>query len=314
MSQKTKFFPIATLIMILILFVLQPLLTGKGKNMKERFANILASIKTLAPARKPDAVPVRNDLKKIIGKDGMEMVLISGGKFIMGSPKDQGDEDEVPQHEVFVDAYYIDVHEITNRAYKRFVDATGHRVPYVDAEWAAPYNWKNGTYPDGRDDYPVVLVSWDDAKAYADYAGERLPTEAEWEKAARGGLAGKSHPWGEGIDETAANYHVSDTSKEDLHPVKSYPPNGFGLYDMAGNAWEWCSDWYDVNAYLRKANQHPQGPEEGVHRVYRGGSWINPAKFQRCGERGRNLPETQSYIIGFRCVKSVQDTNTDIRP
>ena len=314
MSQKTRFFPIATIIMILVFFIVQPLFTGKGKNFKERFTNLLESLKTLAPARRPDTVVVKGNLKRMVGKDGIEMVFIPASKFIMGSPKDQGDEDETPQHEVDIDAYYIDVHEVTNKAYKKFVDGTGHRVPFVDAEWAAPYNWRNGTYPEGKADCPVVLISWDDAKAYADYTRERLPTEAEWEHAARGGLVSKSHPWGEGIDENVANYHVSDISKEDLRPVMSYPPNAFGLYDMAGNVWEWCSDWYNANVYLKGLPRSPQGPEKGDYRVYRGGSWINPAKFQRCGERGKNLPDTQSYVIGFRCVKSVQDTNTDIRP
>jgi len=306
MSQKARFFPIATLIIIFLVFIVQPLLTGKGKSVKERFTNILASLKTLAPARKPDTVTVMDNLKRITERDGIEMVLIPSGKFIIGSPKDQGDEDEYPQHEVYLDAYYIDVHEVTNRAYKKFVDATGHRVPFVDSEWAEPYNWRNGAYPEGKGDYPVVLVSWEDAKAYAEYVGERLPTESEWERAARGGLEGKSYPWGEGIDENIVNYHVSDISKENLHPVKGYPPNGFALYDMAGNVWEWCSDWYDPNGYLKSRKENPQGPDKGYHRVYRGGAWINSEKFQRCGERGRNIPETQSYVIGFRCVKSVQ--------
>lgn len=309
MAQRTRFFPIVTLIMILVIFIVQPLLTGKGKNFKEKFTSFIASLKSLAPAPKPDSVTVMSNLEKIVGRDGIEMVLIPGGKFIMGSPKDQGDEDEQPQHEMYLDAYYIDVHEVTNRAYKQFVDATGHRVPFVDAEWAEPYNWKNGTFPEGRGDYPVVLVSWEDAKAYADYIGERLPTEAEWEEAARGGLEGKSYPWGEGIDESVANYHVSDTAEEDLHPVKSYPPNGFGLYDMAGNVWEWCSDWYDYNAYLKGLKENPRGTEKGDYRVYRGGAWINIAKFQRCGERGKNIPYTQSYVIGFRCVKPAENRN-----
>jgi formylglycine-generating enzyme required for sulfatase activity len=305
MSQKTRFFPLATLIIILVIFIIQPLLTGQGKNFKEKFANFLSSLKSLAPPRKPDTVTARNNLERIVGEDGLEMVLIPKGKFIMGSPKDQGDEDETPQHEVYLDAYHIDIHEVTNRAYKKFVDATGHQVPFVDAEWAAPYNWINGTYPEGKSDYPVVLVSWEDAKAYAEYVGERLPTEGEWEKAARGGLTNKSHPWGEGIDETVANYHFSD-SPRDYRPVMSYPPNGFGLYDMAGNVWEWCSDWYDFNAYLKSPSPNPHGPEKGEYRVYRGGSWINPAKFLRCGERGKNIPQNQSYVIGFRCVKSAQ--------
>jgi formylglycine-generating enzyme required for sulfatase activity len=314
MSQKARFFPVATIIIILLVFIIQPLLTGEGKNMKERFVHFFTSLKSLAPAPKPDSVAVRSDLEKIRGSDGIEMVFIPGGTFIMGSIKDQGDEDESPQHEVFVNGYYIDVHEVTNREYKKFVDATGHRVPFVDAEWAAPYNWTHGTYPEGRGDYPVVLVSWDDAKAYADYVGERLPTEAEWEKAARGGLVAKSYPWGEGVDETVANYHVSDTAKEDLRPVMSYPPNSFGLYDMAGNVWEWCSDWYDYTIYREKETQNLRGSEKGYYRVYRGGSWINPARFLRCAERGKNLPETRSYVIGFRCVKSVQDTNNGTSP
>lgn len=305
MSQKTRFFPIATLIIILMVFIVQPLLTGGGKNFKEKFNNFLASLKSLAPARKPDTVTVMSNLKKIVGRDGIEMVLIPGGKFIMGSPKDQGEEDEHPQHEVYLNAYYIDIHEVTNKAYKKFVDATSHRVPFVDSEWAEPYNWKNGTYPDGKGDYPVVLISWEDAQAYADYMGEKLPTEAEWEKAARGNLSEKSYPWGEGINEKMTNYCFSDFPKN-LLPVKMYPPNGFGLYDMAGNVWEWCSNWYDPSCYLKGIKEDPQGPDKGYYRAYRGGAWINIDKFQRCGERGKNVPDTQSYVIGFRCVKSVQ--------
>ncbi len=239
------------------------------------------------------------------GKDGAEMVLIPAGDFFMGAVDDSNTHyDEIPGHRVYLDDFWIDRYEVTNRRYKQFVDETGHRAPYVNAEWAQPYNWKDNTYPPGKADFPVVLVSWEDAAAYAAWAGKRLPTEAEWEKAARGGLVKKKYPWGGQITKQKANYFTSITEKNQMKPVGTFPPNPFGIYDSAGNVWEWCADWYDKTYYKKSPEKNPLGPEKGNYRVYRGGAWINRKEQLRCSERARNAPAHQSHIIGFRCAKS----------
>jgi sulfatase modifying factor 1 len=241
-----------------------------------------------------------------ISKDKTLMVLIPEGNFYMGNPEgDDAHYDENPSHKVHLDAFWIDCYEITNRLYKIFVDDTGHRIPYVDTDWAKPYNWENGSYPPGKADYPVVLVSWEDTTSYAKWAGKRLPTEAEWEKAARGGLLKKRYPWGDKIDELHANYFTSITNKNEIKPVGTMLPNPYGIYDIAGNVWEWCTDWYGKTYYRTSLYKNPQGPEKGRYRVFRGGAWINRDESLRCSERARNVPTHRSYIIGFRCAKSV---------
>ena len=232
----------------------------------------------------------------IIGMDGAEMVLIPAGDFLMGSPEGEGQDDERPQHKVFVDAFYMDKHGVTKAQYKRFMDATGHRTPGY---------WDDERYqqPDG----PVVGISWDDAKAYCEWAGKRLPTEAEWEKAARGGLVGKKYPWGDSITHDDANY--SDTGGKDTwsgtSPVGSFAPNGYGLYDMVGNLWEWCADWYDSGYYARSPEKNPAGPDwepSGSNRVIRGGSWEGNPGVLRAAFRGKNGPGGASDGFGFRGV------------
>lgn len=243
-----------------------------------------------------------------VGRDGALMVLIPAGDFFMGNPDGDGlYYDENPCHTVYLDAFWIDCYEITNRLYKKFIDETGHRAPHVKAAWAEPYNWRNNNYPPGKADFPVVLVSWEDAVAYAMWAGKRLPTEAEWEKAARGGLVKQTYPWGENIDVKHANYFTSITSKNEMQPVGTLLPNPFGIYDMAGNVWEWCADWYGKTYYRKSPDTNPPGPQEGRYRVYRGGAWTNRVEQLRCSERGRNAPLHQSHTIGFRCARSVEE-------
>jgi formylglycine-generating enzyme required for sulfatase activity len=249
-----------------------------------------------------------------VGRDGARMVLIPAGDFFMGNP--EGDElyyDENPCHTVYLDAFWIDCYEVTNRLYKQFITETGHRVPYVEAGWAEPYNWEHKSYPPGKADFPVVLVSWEDAVAYATWAGKRLPTEAEWEKAARGGLVKQTYPWGEKIDVQHANYFTSITSKNEMQPVGTFLPNPFGIYDMAGNVWEWCSDWYGKTYYRKSPGTNPAGPQEGLYRVYRSGAWTNRAEQLRCSERGRNVPIHQSHTIGFRCAASAEEKSPGAR-
>jgi sulfatase modifying factor 1 len=237
---------------------------------------------------KPQIIP---GTKTIIGKDGAEMVLIPAGEFQMGSNES---DDEKPIHTVYLDAFYIDKYEVTNAQYKKFMDATGQK---------APPNWNNSGY--NATNQPVVGVTWNDAKAYADWAGERLPTEAEWEKSARGGLVGKKYPWGDTLTYDDANY--SGTGGKDIwsitSPVGSFAPNGYGLYDMAGNAWEWCADWYGNNYYGSSPKSNPTGPASGSYRVLRGGSWNDSDdRDLRTASRGYLAPSRPYFKLGFRCA------------
>lgn len=232
------------------------------------------------------------------------MVLIPEGPFQMGSPDPSvGKNDERPVHCVYLESFYIDKYEVTNRQYKKFVDETGYPAPEIkNKPWLEPFIWKNKTFPEGRGDYPVVLVSWHDASAYAKWAGKRLPTEAEWEKACRGKLNGHHFPFGNRLEFSQASFNKGYVRGKKLEPVGTYLPNSAGLYDIAGNVWEWCFDWYDENYYQTSPGNNPEGPDNGTYRVYRGGSWINDRNYLRCAARGKNVPEYRSPSIGFRCA------------
>ena len=239
------------------------------------------------------------------GPDGM--VLISAGSFEMGSADADADADERPVHTVHLDAFYMDVYEVTNAEFKEFVDATPGLLKIIEDEFGDTGNlshWDGTDYPAGRADHPVVNVSWYAALAYAEWAGKRLPTEAEWEYAARGGLAGQKYPWGDTITPNDANYanNVGNTT-----PVGQYPANRYGLYDMAGNVWEWCLDEYDAVFYAASANsQNPiaSGVEDS-DRVLRGGSWRDSASYLRVADRTRSSPSDANSFTGFRCVRPV---------
>ncbi len=225
------------------------------------------------------------------GRDGAEMALIPAGEFQMGS--EDGWSGEKPAHGVYLDAFYMDRYEVTNALYKKFMDATGHKAP--------PF-WDNSRY--NAPNHPVVGVSWQDAQAYAKWAGKRLPTEAEWEKAARGGLDGKKYPGGDKITHNDANYGgIGAKDKWDYTaPVGSFAPNGYGLYDMAGSVWEWCMDFYAENYYSNSPARNPIGPASGFLRVVRGGAWNSPGSSLRVVHRNNLPPSIQYFVVGFRCA------------
>ena len=232
--------------------------------------------------------------------DGSRLVHVPAGAFRMGN--DVGPPPERPAHTVTLDGFFIAQHPVTNAQYRRFVAATGHRVPFLDDARAARENWdgQRRRPPDGRGAHPVVLVSWHDARAYCRWAGGRLPTEAEWEKAARGGLVGKNYPWGDEIGRDSANYD----NPAGTTPVGRYPPNGYGLSDMAGNVWEWAADWYALEYYATSPDRNPHGPQTGRVKVLRGGAWLLFPEFCRVSYRFRNNPDFRFNLIGFRLARS----------
>jgi formylglycine-generating enzyme required for sulfatase activity len=240
-------------------------------------------------------------------KDGSTVIKIPAGTFTMGSS--DGDADEKPVHQVELGEYYIDKYEVTNRQYKQFCDATGRSYP-EDPSYFTSMSGYFRNYPD----YPVVNVSWNDAAAYCTWAGKRLPTEAEWEKAARG-TDSRKYPWGNGEPDAGGFYRAnwgegSDRSvwKRDGYeyssPVGSYERGASpcGCLDMAGNVWEWCSDWYDGSYYGRSPRSNPNGPSSGSSRVIRGGSWDSGAWDLRCSDRGGDAPSDRIIFLGFRCA------------
>jgi formylglycine-generating enzyme required for sulfatase activity len=222
-------------------------------------------------------------------RDGAEMVSVPAGQFWMGS--DHGDADEKPRRRVYLDAFRIDKYEVTNALYRRFMDASGRAAPqyWNDSKWNEP-------------NQPVVGVDWNDASAYCAWAGKRLPTEAEWEKAARG-TDGRKYPWGEQWDSSRVNSDESNLGK--TVAVGSYPSgvSPYGAHDMAGNVREWVADWYADSYYQRAPDRNPKGPESGQYRVLRGGSWDGDPWFLRSSFRGRGVPTYRFHFIGVRCAQ-----------
>ena len=250
--------------------------------------------------------------------DGAEMVSIPAGEFWMGSDAD--DERERPRHRVFLDRYYIDKHEMTNDHFKRFIDAKG----YERQELWSPAGWQWRTSQRGFDGasaamqpqffgdskwngptQPVVGVSWWEADAFCRFAGKRLPTEVEWEKAARG-ADGRRYPWGESWEPGRSN--SDHTNLHRTAPVGSYPQgvSAYGVHDMAGNAAEWVADWYSKDYYRRSPERNPKGPVSGENKVLRGGSWDNKSKDQRSTFRHDDTPSERGRRIGFRCAKDAE--------
>ena len=242
----------------------------------------------ILPVLLVSCVAIEQDkIKEGAFSDGAPMVMITSGSFIMGD--DNGEPDERPARKVIVDTFWMDKFEVTYEHYERCVAAGKCREP---ENYSEVKNKKR----------PVVGVSWGDAAAYCAWAEKRLPSEAEWEKAARGD-DGKTYPWGDRIDCTLANYR--ECSRGRTLPVGSYP-NGAGQYgtlDMAGNAWEWVADYYDPKYYRSAPESNPKGPITGKYRVARGGSWARPLFGMRAADRAGFKPDTRSDDIGFRCAR-----------
>ncbi len=231
--------------------------------------------------------------------DPVPMVTVPAGSFLMGSQNPNGRADEWPQRTVYVDTFAIDQVEVTNERYMTFVAMTGHRSP------PNPYGTGVLLSAKGIEQLPVVQVTWYDAKAYCAWAKKRLPTEAEWEKAARG-TDGRTFPWGDDVPTPKrANFDREWVEDKTLHQVGSLPggDSPYGIKDMSGNAREWVQDWYDPDYYANGADRNPQGPEKGIVRVIRGGSWHSPLSDITATARGRGGFALQTHGTGFRCVR-----------
>jgi formylglycine-generating enzyme required for sulfatase activity len=242
-----------------------------------------------------------------------EMILIPAGEFLMGSdPKKdkQAQENEQPQHTLYLPDYYMAKTPVTNAQYAAFVQATGYRSPRISEDWAKSYNWRGQTPPKGKENHPVVLVNWDDAVTYSRWLAEivgkpyRLPSEAEWEKGARG-TDGRVYPWGNKWDVKRCNSHESGGTI----PVDTYP-NGaspYGLLDMAGNVWEWCSTIWQESAYpfqVKDEWAEAYLSRTDVPRVVRGGVFYGNYRFVRCAIRYRVGPYRWNDKFGFRVMVS----------
>ena len=291
-----------------------PLSPGQVLNNRYRIASLLCLLTILSVFPAACDGSTQNPAQVTVSE--VEMALIPAGEFQMGS--EYGESDEQPVHTVYLDAYSIDVYEVIYQQYAQFLQSQGNQqeggVAWLEADSSSVHvhqvggKWQADA---GFEMHPVVEVSWYGARAYCQWRGGDLPTEAQWEKAGRGGLQGKAYPWGNEkplcrkgarngakFDDNAA---CNDTGAE---PVGSYGPNGYGLYDMAGNVWEWVLDWYQDTFYASSPAQNPAGPPSGQYRVVRGGSWGNVAGGVLIADRSWTSPTLRDSSQGFRCVRT----------
>lgn len=244
--------------------------------------------------------------------DLSRMVLVPAGPFQMGS--EGWGQFESPVHEVHLDDFWMDQTPVTNSQFSDFVRETGFRTEAETAGTAWGFAggkygaipglyWRSYSLP-GREEHPVVLVTWNDASAYARWAGKRLPTEAEWEKAARGGATGTLYPWGDGLpDGSQCNFAKNSSDVPPTTAVKEFSSNRLGVYDLVGNVWQWCADWYSDDYYGTAPFSNPAGPASGSTRIRRGGSWNVIQSFRlRCANRGAMHPSSPVPNVGFRCA------------
>lgn len=230
-----------------------------------------------------------------------EMVLIPAGEFIMGSDKKTDRlayRSETPQRRIYLDAFEIGKYEVTALEYLKFVLAT-NRLPQLD------WRYDGGNFQETMAHHPIMHVSWYDADAYCRWAGKRLPTEAEWEKAARG-TDGRKFPWGnDPATVKRANFDREWDEERTLHPVGTLPAGDspYGVKDLSGNAREWVQDWYDAEYYKHGPDRNPRGPEKGIVRSIRGGSWHSPVSDITASARGRGGFALQTHGTGFRCAR-----------
>ncbi|MEH6939376.1 formylglycine-generating enzyme family protein [Bacillus sp. JJ664] len=280
-----------------------------------------------------------------------DMIYLPGGKFLMGTDDQEGyyADGEGPIREIKVNPFFIDACTVTNAQFEDFVLDTGYKTEAEIYGWSFVFhslvssetqkkvtqfvrqtpwwlvvegaNWRHPEGPDStlenRFDHPVIHVSWNDASAYCSWVGKRLPTEAEWEFAARGGLVQKKYAWGDELHPNGEHYaniwqgqfpneNQAFDGYEGTAPARSYPPNQYGLYNVSGNVWEWCSDWFSPNYHVHDSIENPKGSPQGTSKVIRGGSYLCHESYcnrYRVAARSYNAPDSSTGNMGFRCVK-----------
>jgi formylglycine-generating enzyme required for sulfatase activity len=271
----------------------------KAKQMRELASSIKTETKATVVAAKQDF----SMYKTIIGDDGREMVQIAEGPFVMGSRDNDSDPDEKPEHQVYLKAYFIDKKEVSQEEYDRFAKMTRRAKRRIEVFEDDPAKLL-------KPENPVIAVTWDDADAYCRWAGKRLPTEAEWEKAARG-EAKRRYPWGEEFIVGYSNIDGTEDGFQYLAPPGSFEAgrSPYGVFDMTGNVAEWVADYYEENYYQKAPYRDPKGPDQGEQRVIRGGSWRETKRNARPSKRFQAKPWRHDITIGFRCAK---DPETDV--
>lgn len=320
--------------------------------MKEIQQSSCCSIKKEARKKNIQLMPIMPRTSRALEA---EMILIPGGTFLMGTDSREGFplDGEGPIRSVKVDSFLMDACAVTNSQFLEFVTDTGYITEAEQYGWSFVFYqfvseetakqvssvvqgtpwwwmvmgacWKHPEGPDSnilsRLDHPVVHVSWNDANAYCSWAGKRLPTEAEWEYAARGGLLQKRYPWGDQLLLNGEHYcniwqgefpnaNTAADGYKGTAPAKSFPPNGYGLYNVSGNVWEWCADWFSPDYHLYDSNDNPKGPLQGESRVIRGGSYMCHDSYcnrYRVAARTSNTPDSSTGHMGFRCAADIKD-------
>jgi sulfatase modifying factor 1 len=271
----------------------------------ENITNKIAGLSVQAGVVPQAAQPAQMKRKKTWEKDNSVMILVSSGEFLMGSSEGEGQDDEHPQHKVYLDAYYIDKYEVTNEQYAKFLKEWGKDID-ENGQKMYWYRWDIDQKPYyGHNNYPVTCVTWYGATQYAKWAGKRLPTEAEWEKACR---ASSTTTYCFGDDDSGLGEYAwyFENSKDSIyHPVGQKKANIWGIYDMHGNVLEWCSDWFGKGYYKDSPYKNPQGPDTGIYRIIRGSSYDH-AEYCRSASRRCNEPVIR-WGCGFRCVISASD-------
>jgi formylglycine-generating enzyme required for sulfatase activity len=268
----------------------------KAKQVRE----MALSIRSEAAVKAPTVAQDFSMYKTVVGDDGREMVQIPEGPFVMGSRDDDSDPDEKPEHPIYLKSYYLDLKEVTRGEYDRFAKMTRRVTRRIEVFEDDPAKLL-------KPDLPAIAVTWDDAEAYCKWAGKRLPTEAEWEKAARGENK-RRYPWGNDFVSSYANIDGNEDGFRYLAPPGSLEGgrSPYGIYDMAGNVGEWVADSYAESFYQKSPYRDPKGPEQGDQKVIRGGSWRETKNNVRSSKRFQAKPWRHDITVGFRCAKDVE--------